>query len=100
MMIDDTNSDFQLSTDIMMEEYANYFSSCGLCLNPDKCAVMVFRFKPKTKEIVWNAMHELSKVKLLGVWLDSKYTFEDHMICYKNLLIQVVLSPEGCTMGH
>ena len=28
------------ATDLMIEHYHQYFTSCGLCLNEDKCVVM------------------------------------------------------------
>ena len=75
----DNDFDLQIAINIMMEEYSKYFSSCGLCLNPDKCMVMVIRSKGKTLDIYWNGSREVSKAKLLGVWFDSKYNFEEHL---------------------
>lgn len=76
-----TKNDHQLqeAVDMMMKQYAEYFSACGLCLNQDKCAVMVIRSKAKTKDIIWNGKPEEKKVKLLGLHVDSKYEFLDHV---------------------
>ena len=81
----DCDEDAQLSADLLMEEYQRYFSACGLCLNSDKCAIMVIRSRAKTKEIIWNDKPEEKKVKLLGVWLDSRYEFTDHV----NYLVKI-----------
>ena len=64
---------------IIMDQYKDYFSACGLCLNADKCAILVIRSKARTVNIVWNGKPEETKVKLLGIWLDSRYEFLDHV---------------------
>ena len=46
---------------------------------------MVIRPKAKTREITWNGNPEVKKAKLLGVWLDSRYEFLDHV----NYLVKV-----------
>ena len=74
-----TEMDLQLAINIMMEIYQDYFSSCGLCLNSDKCAIIVLRSKPKTMTLTWNNKPEEEKVKLLGLWMDNKYKFTDHL---------------------
>ena len=74
----DNDDEAQIITDLMMSQYKDYFSACGLCLNPDKCSVMIIRTKAKTREIQWNGKSEERKVKLLGVYLDSRYEFIDH----------------------
>ena len=76
--------DLQIAVNLMMDIYQDYFSSCGLCLNADKCAVLVLRSKPKLQTIMWNGKEEEQKVKLLGLWLDNRYDFADHV----NYLIQ------------
>ena len=75
----DDDETIQLAVDIMMETYTEYFSSCGLCLNQDKCMVIVLRSKAKTKTIYLEGKEEVKKAKLLGVWLDSRYQFFDHL---------------------
>ena len=75
----DNDEDAQLTVDIIMSQYADYFSACGLCLNQDKCMVMVIRSKPRTREIIWQGKPEEKKVKLLGVYIDNRYEFYDHV---------------------
>ena len=75
----DNDEDAQLTVNIIMSQYADYFSACGLCLNQDKCMVMVIRSKPRTREIIWQGKPEEKKVKLLGVYIDNRYEFYDHV---------------------
>ena len=84
--------DLQLAINIMMEIYQDYFSSCGLCLNSDKCAIIILRSKPKTMTLMWNNKPEEEKVKLLGLWMDNKYEFTDHL----NYLIQCCSYKMSC----
>ena len=73
------DTDLQLAINILMSQYQDYFSACGLCLNQDKCAVMILRSKAKTQDIFWNGKPAETKVKLLGLWIDSRYEFLDHV---------------------
>ena len=81
----------QVAVDKMMDQYDHYFSSAGLCLNRDKCAVIVLRSKPKTRDIIMNGKVEERKVKLLGIWLDSKYEF-DHHVKYLTQIVSYKIS--------
>ena len=76
----DNDSQLQIAMNIIMDQYKDYFSACGLCLNADKCAILVIRSKARTVNIVWNGKPEEKKVKLLGIWLDSRYEFLDHVV--------------------
>ena len=75
----------------MMDQYDDYFSSCGLCLNRSKCMVIIFRSKAKTQDIMLNGSPEVEKVKLLGLWVDSRYEFADH-VAYLTKIVSYKLS--------
>ena len=71
--------DFQVVADVFMEQFEEYFSRCGLALNRSKCCVIVFRPGKKTKTITLADQEEVSHVKLLGLTIDSSYTFVRHV---------------------
>ena len=75
----DDDHTLQIAVDVMMSVYVDYFSSCGLCLNQEKCMVLVIRSKSKTKTIYLEGKEEVPKAKLLGIWVDTRYDFMDHL---------------------
>ena len=56
--------------------------SIGLTLNQDKCQVMVIRTMARIRDIFWK---EEEKMKLLGVCLDSRCQFTEHV----NYLVKI-----------
>ena len=62
---------------MMMPKYRQCFITVGLCLNQDKCTVIVLRPKAQTRQIMKNGQLEVKKVKKLGLLLDSRYQFID-----------------------
>lgn len=88
----DNDHDLQIGVDKLMDQYRDYFSAAGLCLNEEKCSVLVLRSKKKTLEITMNGKPEEKKVKLLGLWIDSRYEFDDHL----NHLIKVISYKISC----
>ena len=87
-----TDEELQVATTMLMDQYGDYFSAAGLCLNQDKCSLLVLRSKKKTMEVVMNGKKEEKKVKLLGLWIDSRYEFVDHV----NHLIKVCSFKLSC----
>ena len=45
-----TEENAQLAADLLVSHYISYFSTCGLCLNQDKCAFIVIWSRAKTKD--------------------------------------------------
>ena len=79
----------QQAVNIMLEEFLKFYSANGLCLNVDKCALVVHRVKPKTMDLFCGPpasingppsldMKEKPVVRLLGLWWDSELKFETH----------------------
>ena len=61
-----TDEELQIATTMLMDQYSDYFSAAGLCLNQDKCSLLVLRSKKKTMEITMNGKKEEKKVKIVG----------------------------------
>ena len=78
--------DFQLATDIFMDQYSLYFSRCGLALNLTKCCVIVFRPGIKTRTILLAGQEEVSSTKLLGLTVDNSYSFSKHVSKVKSTI--------------
>ena len=90
----DTEDEMQLAINIMLEEFLEYYSTNGLKLNLDKCAILVHRIKPKTRVLYCGEVKEDNKEKevlrLLGLWIDKDLSFETHCgktigACYEKL---------------
>ena len=71
--------DLQRSIDVFLEEMEVYCSAAGLVMNPDKSEVIVFRRTAADRIITAGGQPEVEKVKLLGVTVESNYTFDDHV---------------------
>ena len=61
-----------------MEEFYDYFTSVGLCMNPEKSELILFRKGRKTETLYVGDQEEAEKIKLLGVIIDKGYTFASH----------------------
>ena len=78
--------DFQEAVDLFMSEYSTYFSKCGLALNLNKCAVIVFRPGPKSRTIMLDGQEEEKHVKLLGLTVNDRYSFSKHALKVKSTI--------------
>ena len=97
----DDEETLQKAVNIMLEEFLKYYSANGLCLNVEKCALVVHRVKAKTMDLFCGPpanmsgpptleMKEKAVVRLLGLWWDSELKFETHCQkviggCYEKL---------------
>ena len=73
-----TEEDLQSAVNVMIEVYQTYFESNGLCLNRDKCQVLVYRPKSKVKDIYVLDKCEENNVRLLGLYHDTEGEYESH----------------------
>ena len=75
-----TKNDHELQTavNVMMSQYRHYFGINGLCLNENKCQVIVFRTRSLTKLIKLGDVQEVKLVKLLGLYIDNDMNFRKH----------------------
>ena len=70
----------------MMEKFRLYFNSMGMCLNKQKCDLIVFRSTRKEFTLMLpGGQKELETVRLLGLWIDNNYKFVTHTekVCQK-----------------
>ena len=96
-----TEQELQIAVNIMLDEFLKFYSANGLCLNVEKCAVLVHRVKPKTMDLFCGPpagmygppalnTKEVPVLRLLGLWIDSELKFETHTQkviggCYEKL---------------
>ena len=89
-----TEEDLQLAIDIMLEEFKKYYSINGLCLNVQKCQILIHRVSPKTIDLYCGERipenKEQSCIRLLGLQIDRDLTYEVHCRkviggCYEKL---------------
>ena len=97
----DSEPDLQIAINIMLDEFLKYYSANGLCLNVDKCSVIIHRVKAKTMDLFCGppagvygppalCTKEQPVIRLLGLWLDSDLKYETHCQkvvggCYEKL---------------
>ena len=70
----------------MMEKFRHYFNSMGMCLNEQKCELIVFRSTRKEFTLTLpGGQKELETMRLLGLWIDNNYKFVTHTekVCQK-----------------
>ena len=88
MFADDVNGllsatnidDLQAAINIMMRLYEQYFSCNGLCLNRDKCQLLVLRWQPTPDtRFTLAGAEEVLKVKFLGLIIETDYKFNGHV---------------------
>ena len=78
-MASDHDDDAKIAADLMRSHYKTYFSASGLCINQDKCSIMIIRSRTMIREIICNGKPEEKKVKV-GIYFDSRYKFVDETI--------------------
>ena len=77
--------ELQIAVDALLEGFSRFYSANGLKLNEGKCHVLVVRPHKKTRNITCAGQEEKVKIKLLGLHIDNKLTYEDHtdVVCGK-----------------
>ena len=78
IVIGDTEAELQLGIDAMMKEFLDYFSSCGLSMNPSKSELIVFRRGRQQQTLHVGGQEEETHTKLLGVMVQKGYNFQKH----------------------
>ena len=76
-------SDLQIAVDALLQGFSRFYSVNGLKLNESKCNVMVVRPHIKVNDITCAGEVEVEKIKLLGLHIDNKLSYESHtkIIC-------------------
>ena len=63
---------------IMFEEYLKYFSANALKVNVSKSEHIIFYRGERVRKVFIDGREEASSVKLLGLTVDNKYSFDKH----------------------
>ena len=71
-------NDVKLALEIIEEEFTRYFSYNGLKVNQEKCEHIIFSKVPRAADMVINGRAEATFVKLLGLTVSNRYSFERH----------------------
>ena len=72
-------SDLQIAVDALLAGFSRFYSVNGLKLNESKCNVMVVRPHVKVNNITCAGEVEVEKIKLLGLHINNKLSYEGHM---------------------
>ena len=70
----------------IMKQFKLFFSAIGMSLNPDKTEILCIRSSPKTLNITVEGQGESEKMRLLGLHIDSNFTYDYHIINLKKNL--------------
>ena len=79
IIICNSEKDLQVAVNVMLNNFQVYFESNSLCLNQQKCQVLVFRPRTKQMDIYVGNKLEENEVKLLGVFHDTEGNYEAHL---------------------
>ena len=79
-IVADSEAEIQLAVNVLMDEFFDYFTAAGLCMNPEKSELILFRRGRKSETIFVGGQEEAEKIKLLGVVIDKNYTFASHAV--------------------
>ena len=74
----DTEDELQVAVDELLKGFSSFYSANGLKLNEKKCHVLVIRPKKKVKTITLAGQDEVPWLRLLGLFIDNKLTYEKH----------------------
>ena len=62
-----------------MDQFKQFFSAIGMSLNPDKTEILCIRSSDKTKDIVLEGQGESHSMRLLGIHMDSNFSYDIHV---------------------
>ena len=82
----DNEEELQEAVNIMFDLFVKFMGSIGMALNWKKCELIIFRSHEKKLTLTLpGGQEEVSKVKLLGLHIDSHYRFTSHCqaVCNK-----------------
>ena len=74
----ETERELQIAVDELLAGFARFYSANGLKLNETKCHVLVVRPNKKTMTIKCAGQDEVESLRLLGLFIDNKLTYEQH----------------------
>ena len=74
----ETERELQIAVDELLAGFGQFYSANGLKLNETKCHVLVVRPHKKYMTIKCAGQDEVSSLRLLGLFIDNKLTFEKH----------------------
>ena len=79
----ETERELQIAVDELLAGFSRYYSANGLKLNEEKCHILVVRPGIKTMTINCAGKDEEDELKLLGLYIDNKLSYEHHtdIIC-------------------
>ena len=96
ILICKTEEDLQIAVNVMIEEYQTYFESNNLCLNREKCQILIYRPKTKVKEIYVLDKCEENNVRLLGCYQDTEGEYESHFNYVKRKCQERIIHLKRC----
>ena len=73
-----TERELQIAVDELLKGFGTFYSANGLKLNESKCHVLVVRSEKKTMTLTCAGQEEEVKLRLLGLVIDNKLTYEQH----------------------
>ena len=86
VLVAEDEAELQVAIHLMMDKFQHYFNSMGMCLNKSKCELIIFRSgRQEFVQTLPGGQEEVSRVKLLGLTIDSDYKFGTHTekVCQK-----------------
>ena len=74
----DNEDDLQVAVDDLLAGFSRFYGANGLKLNESKCNVLVMRPGKKVKTITLAGQDEVEVLRLLGLFIDNKLSYEAH----------------------
>ena len=74
----DSERELQIAVDELLTGFGQFYSANGLKLNETKCHVLVIRPSKKILTITCAGQDEVESLRLLGLFIDNKLTYETH----------------------
>ena len=74
----DDEQDLQVAADELLRGFNAFYAANGLKLNEQKCNILVIRPHKKVNTITLAGQNEVECLRLLGLFIDNKLTYEQH----------------------
>ena len=83
MIAANNERDLQVAADELLKGFNAFYEANGLKLNEQKCNILVIRPHKKVNTITLAGQNEVECLRLLGLFIDNKLTYEQHtkIIC-------------------